>query len=180
MIQLIKDLLLILVSLITFLTLLTALVSIFFLQVPYVPTQRKVIKKIIEIGNFQKNQKLYDLGCGDAGLLLEAEQKTGIQGVGYEIAPIPYLLAQLKKIFFKSNIQIHLKNFFKIPLANADIIYCYLTPEVTQKVAEKALKECKKGTKIICNTFQIKNLKPTKIFEKNLQQKLPSLYLYEI
>lgn len=180
MVQILQDILLVLFTTFTLLMLITALVSIFWAGVPYVPTQKRVIKKIIDLGYFEKGKKLYDLGCGDAGLLIQAEKETGIKGIGYEIAPVPYLLAKIKKFLFKSKIQVHLKNFLNINLENADIIYCYLGPEATQKVAKKALEECRKGTKIICNTFQIKTLQPSLAFEKNPQQKLPSIYIYEI
>ncbi|HEC21030.1 MAG TPA: hypothetical protein ENI70_00775, partial [Candidatus Peregrinibacteria bacterium] len=33
--------------------------------VPYVPTDRKVVAKMLAAADLKKGQKVYDLGCGD-------------------------------------------------------------------------------------------------------------------
>jgi len=160
------------------LMLITALISIFWVGVPYVPSSSRAIKKILELANLKPGQKVYDLGCGDGRFLIEAEKHSKIEGFGYEIAPIPYLLGHIFKVFNNSKIKIFLKDFSKISLNQADIIYCYLGPDATQKAATKAFNECKKGTKIITNTFKIQNKQP--IFTFQQQAKFPSIYIYEI
>ena len=62
MTQILKDIGLVFFTFFTLLMLITAIVSIFWAGVPYVPTQRRVIKKIIDLGYFQKDKHLYDLG----------------------------------------------------------------------------------------------------------------------
>lgn len=149
-------------------------------RVPYVPTSKRTVRKIVEYANIQPKQKVYDLGCGDGRFLLEAEKKYKAHAEGYELAPLPYILAQFKRAFHKANFKIHCKNFFEHNLEDANVIICYLGPETMDKLGEKILKECKKGTKIICNTFRLKTLTPVKVWEKNPKSRLPSIYLYEI
>jgi hypothetical protein len=48
------------------------------------------------------------------------------------------------------------------------------------KLYKKIKKECKKGTKIVSNTFSVRGVKPRRVWIKNQKQKLPNIYLYEI
>lgn len=149
----------------------TVFTTILLAKVPYVPTKKKAIKKILDNVKLNDNDVVYDLGCGDGRFLMEAEKKYGVLGIGYELAIIPYLLALIKKHFFKLKMKIHLKNFFQTDLKDANIIFCYLYPELMDKVSKKIEKECQKGTRVISNTFQIKNKTPFQV--------LDNIYIYK-
>lgn len=173
------DILLIFFLLFTLLLAVTALVSI-FLRIPYVPTKKKVIDKIFEEAEIKKGESFYDLGCGDARVLIQAEKRKKVKAIGYEIAPLIYLLAIIRKFISRSKANIYFKSYLNESLKNADVIFFYLTPNEVQKIAQKIKKECKKGTRIISNTFKIKGWKPKKIIEKNHKQRIPTLYFYQI
>ncbi|MBN1494152.1 hypothetical protein JW911_00230 [Candidatus Peregrinibacteria bacterium] len=173
------DILLILMVVFCLLISLTAFVSIFY-RVPYVPTSRRVIDKIFSTIKLKKGNKFVDLGCGDGRMLQEAEKRAKADGTGYEIAPLVYLMALCKKIVSGSKYKIHYKNFFKDKLDYADVIFCYLMPFQLKKLSNKIQKECKKGTVIVSNTFKIEGMRPKKIIPKNIPEKTPSLYIYQI
>ena len=157
----------------------TAVINL-FIRVPYVPTRMKVVHELINRAQLKNGEKVYDLGCGDGRLLIEAEKKAKIKAYGYEAAPIPYLLAQFKKWINHSKMKILAKNFFHTNLKDADVIFCYLGPTTMTKLAPKFRKECHKGTKILSHTFHLEGFKPTKIWPRNQKLKLPSIYLYTI
>ncbi|MFC1600350.1 50S ribosomal protein L11 methyltransferase [Patescibacteria group bacterium] len=157
----------------------TALVSL-ILRVPYVPTKKSVMRKIMKETIIKKGETFLDLGCGDGRMLIEAEKQNNVNVEGYEIAPMIYLMAMLRKLVNKSKAKIHFKNFFKEDLNHGDVIFCYLMPHELVKLAKKIKKECNKGTRIISNTFKIKGLTPVKIIPKDEQNKIPTLYFYEI
>lgn len=157
----------------------TVFVHMFFL-VPYVPTKNRVVKKMIQVAKLKPKETVYDLGCGDGRLLIAAEKKVKVQTFGFEIAPLVYLLAQLRKLISGSNVKIFFKSLFKANLRKANVIFCYLIPSVMPDLAKKIKKECKKGTRIISNTFHIPELKPYKIFAEDPKKGLPTIYLYKI
>jgi precorrin-6B methylase 2 len=157
----------------------TALANLFY-RVPYVPSKMRVIKKVLSLAKLKKGQKVYDLGCGDGRFLIEAYKKAKVEATGFEMAPIPYLLAQLNKYIHKAKVSIQMKNFFKYNLHDADVIFCYLLPETLADLREKFQTECQKGTKIICHTFQIEGLTPSKIVVKNKKTGIPNIYMYQI
>jgi Ribosomal protein L11 methylase len=53
----------------------------------YVPTADEVIHKMFEMGKVNKNDVIFDLGCGDNRILYMAAKKFGSRGVGIEINP---------------------------------------------------------------------------------------------
>jgi precorrin-6B methylase 2 len=157
----------------------TAAVGV-ILRVPYVPTKKRVMNKILDEIELRKGETFMDLGCGDARMLIEAEKRNDVNAIGYEIAPLIYFLALIRKFISRSKAKIHFKNFFWEKLDQADVIFCYLMPGELKKLAKKIKKECKKGTRIVSNTFQIQGLEPSRVIEKNKKEKTPTLYFYKI
>lgn len=157
----------------------TALVHIFFL-VPYVPSKNRVVKKMVSLAKLQPKETVYDLGCGDARLLIEASKKTKITPVGFEIAPLVYVLAKLRAFLSPKKIQVKFQNFFSANLHKANVIFCYLIPNVMPRLASKIKRECRRGTRIISNTFSIPGLKIDKISPKNAAKGMPTIYVYKI
>ncbi len=161
------------------LVLATALTHL-YLAVPYVPSKKSVIKKMIQAAGLKKNDTVYDLGCGDGRLLIAAEKKAKVKSIGFEIAPLVYLLARLRTLIMRSRAQVRFANFFNANLRQANVIFCYLFPNILPNLAKKIKKECKRGTRVISNTFRIPGLKLTKMFAKNPKKGLPTIYVYKI
>src|SRR4051812_12920001 len=53
----------------------------------YVPTADEVIEKMFEMGKVNKNDVIFDLGCGDGRILFMAAKKFGAHGVGIDLNP---------------------------------------------------------------------------------------------
>ncbi|MFC1749822.1 hypothetical protein ACFL2V_13565 [Pseudomonadota bacterium] len=177
--QILLDIVLALIVIVVLLLLLTAVVNL-FIRVPYVPSKKRDIKYVLDLANLKDNERVYDLGCGDGRFLFAAEKSAKISGTGYEAAPIPYLLSHIKKFFLRAKSRIHMKNFFKADLSDADVVFCYLGPDVMKNLADKLKKECKKGTRIFSNTFHMEGLEPATVWEKNSDQKHSKIYLYRL
>src|SRR5579885_3013184 len=56
-------------------------------DVPYVPTPPEVVEAMLKLGGVNKNDILYDLGCGDGRIVVMAAQKFGAHGTGVDINP---------------------------------------------------------------------------------------------
>lgn len=126
-------------------------------QVPYVPTSKKVAKKMIELGKLDSSKTVYELGCGDGRVLFWAE-KSGSKLIGYElIEPLVYW-ARLRNFLRKGNIQLHSKDFFKANIDDADVVLCYLFPGVMERFFEEKYPRLKKGTLIVSHGFPMKRL----------------------
>lgn len=157
----------------------TVFVHMFFL-VPYVPSRKRVIEKMVAMAKLRPREKVFDLGCGDGRLLIAAEKKAAVKTEGFEIAPLVFFLAWIRKILSRSRMKLHFKNLFAANFRQANVIFCYLIPNVMPRLSEKIKRECKRGTRIVSNTFHIPGLKPTKILARDPQNGLPTIYVYRV
>ena len=113
----------------------------------------------------KKDLIFYDLGCGNGDILLLANNLK-MQATGFEIAPFYYLQSKLRTIF-KKDIKVKYSNILKVDLNRADIIYCYLLPQLLKKLSIKFQKELKNNTIIISASFPIDNLKLVREYKIN-------------
>ncbi len=172
-------------SLILFATMMTSLI----LFVPYVPTPMKVVAFMIDKANVKGNEVIYDLGCGDARLLIATKKKyPGIRAVGYELPLGVWMLAKARVFFSRVPVTVRLGNFLKADLRDADTIFLYLVPEVMGRLERKLAEELRKGTRVISHGFAFPGKEPLSVERcplpswnlfKPKGKKGPRVYVYE-
>jgi len=130
------------------------LVLAFYAGAPFVPSNIKASKRMIELSHISKGTRVLDLGSGDGKLLFLAAERGAI-ATGFEINPFLVLLTNIKALFSPYRTRVHAiwKNFWFTDLSKADVILLYLIPWKMEKLEQKFLKETKPGTKIISNSF---------------------------
>ncbi len=143
---------------------------------PLISTNKKVLRKIINEIELKDGVIVYELGCGKANFLKELKKRNDkVKCVGVENMFIASLVLRLELFLRKSDIKVIKDNIFNIDLSEADIVYCFLNNGTMEKLGEKFKKECKKGTMVISNKFQINNFDPIKVSgEKDFK-----IYYYE-
>ncbi|MGL5830901.1 MAG: hypothetical protein ACRCZE_02005 [Candidatus Altimarinota bacterium] len=154
----------------------TLVTFLFITKVPYVPSRKNVIDKVLEEFTLKKDELIYDLGCGDGRFLMAAEKKYQTIGKGFELAPLPYLIAQFTKLIKRSRNQFFLKDFYRHSLSDSKLIYCYLYPNVLAQVYQKFIQETAPGSILISNSFPVKNITPSKIINSSNSNKI---YVYQ-
>lgn len=145
------------------------LISVIFGS-PYVMVDKPTIRQALKLAELKKREMLYDLGCGNGDVLIEAAKK-GAKATGFEISPYCYLWAKIKTAKYR-NIKIHYQNIFPADISQADVIYCYLMPKILEKLGPKFQRELKVGTRVVSIGFPIKKM------EKKLEQKINSRKIF--
>jgi predicted RNA methylase len=56
-------------------------------DVPFVPTDEKIVTKMLEMAKVTKTDHLIDLGSGDGRIVITAAKLYGARGLGVEIDP---------------------------------------------------------------------------------------------
>lgn len=135
---------------------------------PWWRTDKKTALAICRLAGIKKEDILYDLGCGDAQVLITAAQKFGTSGVGIEIDPLRFLIAKFRvgKLSLEGKIKIKRANFFKEDISEATVVIVYLVPATLSKLLPK-FKKLKKGTRIVSYRYEIQGLKVQKQDEGN-------------
>ncbi len=144
----------------------------------FTTTHRSKINKILEEVPMQPGQVVYDLGCGDGRFLIAAEKKYKVKAFGFEINPWAYILSKLRIFFQRAKVSIRFHNFWKTDLSEADIVFCYLFPDLMERLREKLSQELKAGAKVISCNFEIPGWKPEKIVRASHHIHTDPIYIY--
>jgi SAM-dependent methyltransferase len=138
-----------------------------FYGVIWTPTKKRDFDRIAKLMDLKPGMTLYDLGSGTGDLLFHFSKRYNIKCVGIEVSPVLYLYSKFNSLFFK-NVEIKYGDFFKNDLSEADVIYAFLHPKMYGRLKEKIVREVKKdSTVIVLSTWPFKNLKPSKLSQKN-------------
>lgn len=134
-----------------------------FYGAQYTQLDKRRLKKIIELGKLDSSMTVYDLGAGYGRIMFAAAQK-GCKVVGYEIdrAKAFWIRQQITRKTMNpynySDISIVQGNLLDADLSKADVVYCFLSPPLMQRLGIKARKEMREGTKLITVEYRIVGL----------------------
>jgi len=132
----------------------------FISQAPFVPISKSRIDKILSKARLKSGSTFYELGCGDARVIMHACLKYHVKGIAIDINPLLLLYSYVRsKIYHVPTISFTYSNFYDVSLKNAHTIFVYLLPSALHKIATKFTSECKKGTLIISHRFAIHEYK---------------------
>jgi ribosomal protein L11 methylase PrmA len=125
-------------------------------DVVYVGTPYDLISKMLQMAQVKKSDRVYDLGCGDARMLVLAALKYGSHGVGYDIDPERVLASRenVKRNKVENLVKIIQADIFTIDLSDADVIPIYLLPEMNRRLLPQ-LAKLKPGSRIVCHDYDL-------------------------
>ena len=120
----------------------------------YVSTARIRISAFLDAVSMSSGQLLIDLGCGDGRVLRSASRRYGVRAIGYEINLLAYLKASLLCLFHP-RVSLTLGNFWRADISRADVVYCYLYPDVLKRLGAKLSTELKPGAIVVSGNFPL-------------------------
>jgi ribosomal protein L11 methylase PrmA len=125
-------------------------------DVVYVGTPYDLISKMLQMAQVKKSDRVYDLGCGDARMLVLAALKYGSHGVGYDIDPERVLASRenVKRNKVENLVKIIQADIFTVDLSDADVIPIYLLPEMNRRLLPQ-LAKLKPGSRIVCHDYDL-------------------------
>jgi SAM-dependent methyltransferase len=141
-------------------------------DVPYVPTPEPVVEKMLELAKVQKDDVVYDLGCGDGRIVITAARQFGARGVGVDIDPqrIKESNENARKAGVTDRVKFVQGNLFNVDLKEATVVTLYLLPEINLKLRPKLFRELKPGTRVVSHDFDMADWKPEKTVRLKVQR----------
>ena len=146
-----------------------------FFGAPYVPSRKRELGGVFEkLYKLKKDDLLVDVGSGD-GVVLREVARHGVQGVGYEINPVLWLIskARLRK---SVGVEVRLKNFLWAELPEeTTVVYIFGAERLMGKIYGKLrefAREHKKTVWLISYGFEVS--------EVECARKLGGYFLYKI
>jgi len=133
---------------------------------PPCQAEMDVVEEIIDLAHPEPYDCLYDLGCGDGRICIEASKKYDCRSVGCEIEE--KLVEEFRNGVLSENLEEKVKiihgDLLDLDLSEATIIVVYLLPDAVDMIKPKLLEALRRGCKLICNTWGPKSsiLQPSK------------------
>ena len=148
---------------------------------PYVASPAKVVDRMLELANIRPGETVYDLGCGDGRILIEAAQRYKAKAVGIEISPKIAAEARLhiKKAGLAGQARVIEGDLLQADLTGADVVTIYLATSLNQELRPRLEKFLKPGARVVSHDYAVPGWKPTQVVQAEGRQK-HSIYLYEM
>ena len=128
-------------------------------DIVYVPTPQKVVDEMLDVANVTSNDVVYDLGCGDGRIVVEAA-KRGAKAIGFDIDPTRVAEARghlTSRGFGMASIR--WANVFSVDLSPATVVMLYLLPQLNVKLIPQ-LEKLRPGSRIVSHDFDMAGMKP--------------------
>ncbi len=135
-------------------------------DVPYVPTTDAAVAAMLKLANVKSSDIVYDLGCGDGRIVIEAAKTYGARGVGIDINPvrIAEAKANAKKAGVEKLVRFEENDLFLSDFREATVVTLFLLPNINLKLRPILLDQLKPGTRVVSNTFDMGDWTATKQF----------------
>lgn len=127
------------------------------LDVVWGPTTPEVMETMFRLTKPTAADVLFDLGCGDARILVAAARRFRTRGVGYDIDT--RLLDKGRNDAQKNRvaelITLRAEDLFAADLSSATIVAIYLSDRINSKLRPKFFRELRPGTRIVSHNWHM-------------------------
>ena len=136
-------------------------------DVPYVPTPKRVVNRMLEMAEVDSSDLVYDLGSGDGRIVIQAAKRYGARGVGIEIDPdlVQKARQNATEAGVSDLVEFRQADLFKTDFSEATVVTMYLLPSVNKKLRPELFKQLKPGTPIVSHDFDMGEWEPEKTVE---------------
>ncbi len=131
-------------------------------DVVFVPTPPQVVDRMLSVARVGRGDVLYDLGCGDGRIVIEAAKRFGTRGVGIDIDPqrIAEARANARAAGVEHLVQFRNADLFETDFSEATVVTLYLLPSLNVKLRPKLWKELRRGARVVSHDFDMGDWKP--------------------
>jgi SAM-dependent methyltransferase len=129
---------------------------------PFVTTPAEVVSRMLALAGVAKGDVVYDLGCGDGRIVIEAARHFGVRGVGIDLNPLRIAEAReaARRAGVAGLVEFREQDLFDADLREATVVTLYLLPPVNLALRPKLLAELRPGTRVVSHAFHMGDWKP--------------------
>ncbi len=150
---------------------------------PFVPTPPSVVEKMLELAQVDKDDVVYDLGCGDGRIVVMAARKYGARGVGIDLDPerIKESRVNAKAAGVDKLVEFRVEDVTRSDISGATVVTLYLLTESNELLRPLLEKQLKPGVYVVCHNYSIPGWEVKLVEEAEIKGEdggLHDIYLY--
>lgn len=126
-------------------------------DVPFVPTPEEVVNTMLNLASVQKDDTLFDLGCGDGRIVITAVKRYGARGIGIDIDPdrIAECLENAKNAGVSDRVTFRQADLFETDFSDATVLTLYLLSTVNLRLRPVILNTLRPGVRVVSHDFSM-------------------------
>lgn len=130
------------------------------LDVDYVPSPDAVVSEMLRLAGVQAGDRVYDLGCGDARLLVEAARR-GARCTGIDLDPqnVNDARRNVTESGMDHRVDIQEGDLFGLDFDDASVVFLYLNEGLNRRLKPRLL-QLGKGTRVVSHGFAMPDWTP--------------------
>lgn len=148
---------------------------------PFVPTPMVVVDRMLAMVKINKNDILYDLGCGDGRIVIAAAKSFQSRGVGIDLVPerIQECQEMARAAGVESLVTFIQEDVFKVDISRATVVALYLLPDSNELLRPFLERQLKPGVRVISHNYPIAGWQKKRIdFQEIKDKEGDSHYIY--
>ncbi len=132
------------------------------LDVPYEPSHPRVVDAMLDLAKVQKQDVLYDLGCGDGRIPIRAARKFGARGVCIDLDKerIDEAREKARDFGVAEKIRFVAGDALKADLRDATVVTLYLLNSINKRLRPRLFEQLQPGTRVVSHAFHMGEWKP--------------------
>ncbi len=135
---------------------------------PFVPSPPEVVRSMLQLAELKPGETLYDLGCGDARIIIMAVQEFGAKaavGVELDDGRFKDCSAKIRDLHLDDKIKIIHEDLLKVDLSEANVVTLYLLTSANERVKPNLERYLKNGARVVSHDFEMPGWKATTVKE---------------
>ncbi len=130
---------------------------------PYHATPEPVVRKMLQLAKVSDTDTVYDIGCGDARLLIAAAQK-GAKGVGFELhtSLVQEARQEIERAGVGHLVKIFQQDAAQASVKEATVITLYLSDSGNTHMVNSLKKQMQQQARVVSFAFPIQGYLPDK------------------
>ena len=119
-------------------------------DVPYEPTPPEVVRKMLDLANVGASDVVYDLGCGDGRIVIEAARR-GARAVGVDIDPqrIREARENARAAGVEDRVEFREGDLFDADVGPATVVTLFLWPKVNLRLRPQLQSQLRPGSRVV-------------------------------
>ena len=103
---------------------------------PFVSSPEPIVEHMLEVARLKPGETVFDLGCGEGGILRTAVKKFGAQAVGVELSPllVKRAISEAQTQGLQDSIKVIHGDLMSADVGSANVVTLYLLSEANEQL----------------------------------------------